>query len=182
MRNTSPPELQPTLTGETVSLTPLQPEHFEALFLAASDPLIWDQHPYRNRYQRDVFQDFFDAAIASHSALLVTDLATGAVIGTSRYYAWDPETSEIGIGFTFLARSHWGGPTNREMKRLMLAHIFQWAEKVWFHIGAENFRSRKAVEKLGAAYSHTAEFPASGPPHAFYQLAAGNRHPSHAVL
>lgn len=175
MKKPLPLDLQPILTGETLSLAPLKPEDFENLFHAASDPLIWDQHPHRNRYQPDVFKDFFATAIDSHGALLVTDRATGTVIGTSRYYGWNPEKTEIGIGYTFLARSHWGGPANREMKQLMLTHIFQWAEKVWFHIGTENLRSRRAVEKLGGILSHTAAFPAGGTPHAFYYLTADGR-------
>lgn len=178
MKDPTTIDLQPTLVGKTLSLTPLKPEDFESLYQAASDPLIWDQHPHRNRYQRDIFTDFFAVAIASGGALLVTDRASGAVVGTSRYYGWDPATSEIAIGYTFLARSHWGGPGNREMKELMLGHIFKRAEKVWFHIGTENFRSRKAVEKLGGIYSHTADFPEGGTPHAFYHLSAGSLKPS----
>lgn len=172
MKDASPPDLQPTLSGEFLTLAPLRPEHFDSLFLAASDPLIWDQHPQRNRYEPGVFKGFFDGAIASRGALIATSRVTGKVIGTSRYYGWDAETRGIGIGYTFLTRDQWGGPVNREMKNLMLRHIFQWADKVWFHVGTENFRSRKAVEKLGGTYSHTAPFPEGGTPHAFYQLTA----------
>ncbi|WP_193212835.1 GNAT family N-acetyltransferase [Luteolibacter marinus] len=168
----TPLDLQPTLAGKIVALRPLEKDDFEALYQAAADPLIWEQHPHRDRYQPEVFKEFFTAAIASRGALLVTDQASGSAIGTSRYYGWDPATREIGIGFTFLARSHWGGPANREMKTLMLNHIFQWAEAVWFHVGVENHRSRRAVEKLGAAYSHTAPFPEGAAPHAFYRLTA----------
>lgn len=168
-------DLQPTLTGEILALRPLREDDFDDLYLAAADPLIWEQHPHSNRYQREIFQSFFDAGMASCGALLVTERATGAVIGSSRYYGWDPDLREIGIGYTFLTRSHWGGPANREMKRLMLEHIFQWAEKAWFHIGTENRRSRKAVEKLGGIYSHSADFPTGGSPHAFYYIPASSK-------
>jgi N-acetyltransferase len=82
-------------------------------------------------------------------ALLVTDKASGEVIGTSRYYGWNPDQREVAIGYTFLVRSHWGGATNREMKQLMLSHAFRWAKVVWFHVGKNNWRSRRAMEKVG---------------------------------
>ncbi len=164
--------LQPTLVGEQITLRPLQPDDFAQLYHAASDPVIWEQHPHHDRYQREVFQIFFDAAVSSRGALLVMDRASGEVIGTSRYYDWNPSSREIAIGYTFLVRSRWGGSANCEMKQLMLDHIFKWAGKVWFHIGTDNLRSRKAVEKLGGIYSHTAEFPIAGTPHAFFSILA----------
>ncbi|MDB6079677.1 MAG: hypothetical protein JWO82_3424 [Akkermansiaceae bacterium] len=170
VKDVSTIELQPTLTGEHLSLRPLREDDFEALYTAASDPLIWEQHPQPTRWQREVFQTFFTLAMASGGAFTVVDPATGAILGSSRYYDWNPASREIAIGYTFLTRHYWGGPANREMKRLMLEHIFQWAEKVWFHIGTENRRSRKATEKLGGIYSHTADFPALGTPHAFYYI------------
>jgi len=56
-------DLQPTLKGELIDLRPLRPGDFEDLFSAANDPLIWEQHPESDRYQRDVFQKFFDGAL-----------------------------------------------------------------------------------------------------------------------
>ena len=41
----------------------------DALFHAASDPLIWELHPAKNRYMRVEFDRYFDAAIASEGAL-----------------------------------------------------------------------------------------------------------------
>ncbi len=146
--------LQPTLQGPTLDLRPLQAADFEALYQAAADPLVWEQHPNPLRYQRPVFEAFFEGALASQSALAVLDRQTGQCIGTSRYYDWQEASREIAIGFTFLARSHWGGSTNAELKKLMLDHAFQRATTVWFHIGPENWRSRKAVEKIGGRYSH----------------------------
>jgi RimJ/RimL family protein N-acetyltransferase len=78
------------------------------------------------------------------------------VIGTSRYYDLDEANREVAIGYTFLSRAFWGGAANREMKRLMLEHAFGWAEAVWFHVGPQNFRSRRAVEKLGARFDRSA--------------------------
>lgn len=149
-------ELQPVLTGPTLTLRPLLPKDFAALYAAASDPLIWEVHPEPTRWQREVFQHFFDSALESKGAFSVEETATGKIIGSSRYYDWEPDKHEIAIGFTFLARSHWGGITNKEMKQLMLNHIFQWADVVWFHIGSSNWRSRKAMEKIGGQLSHIA--------------------------
>ena len=143
-------DLQPTLTGETLLLRPLRVEDFDALYAVAADPAIWEQHPEPTRYQRLVFEGFFTAALASRGALFATDHASGEAIGSSRYYDWNPAEKSVAIGYTFLARSHWGGAANREMKRLMLDHAFRWADSVWFHVGRDNHRSRRAMEKLGA--------------------------------
>lgn len=118
-------DLQPVLHGPTLTLRPLQPDDFEALYAVASDPLLWEQHPEPTRWQRDVFRAVFDGGIASKGAFAVIERATSTMIGSSRYYDWNPEAREIAIGYTFLARSHWGGRTNGELKKLMLDHIFQ---------------------------------------------------------
>ncbi len=65
-------------------------------------------------------------------------------------------------GYTFLIARHWGGPTNSELKNLMLEHAFKAASTVWFHIGSGNLRSRRAVEKLGAQLSHELVIEAGG--------------------
>jgi len=71
------------------------------------------------------------------------------VIGSSRFHCYDLVRSEIEIGWTFLARSHWGGAYNAELKRLMLAHAFKFVDNVIFFIGATNIRSQRAMEKIG---------------------------------
>jgi RimJ/RimL family protein N-acetyltransferase len=143
-------ELQPTLMGALVHLRPLRDEDFPALFAVASDPLIWEQHPDSDRYQEPVFREFFREAMGSGGALLAIDARTGAVIGSSRYHGYRAEPSEVEIGWTFLARSHWGGRYNGEMKQLMLEHAFRFVKRVVFLIGPENIRSQRAVEKIGA--------------------------------
>lgn len=171
-------DFTPTIVGESISLRALTSEDFDVVYAAASDPLIWEQHPFSLRYQRDVFESgFFRGALASDGALVITDNASGKVIGSSRFYEWDPEKREVAIGFTFLARSHWGGDTNRELKRLMLDHAFRWAEVVWFHVGASNMRSRKAMEKIGGKFSHEEGKEIHGVVHvhAFYRVDAKSR-------
>ncbi len=144
-----PFDLQPTLKSEMLELRPLRAEDFEELYAVASDPLIWEQHPDSDRYKPDVFQKFFEEASQSGGALIAIDRKTDRIIGSSRFHGYDLERSEIEIGWTFLARSHWGGTYNGEMKRLMLSHAFEFVDNVIFSIGSNNLRSQRAVEKIG---------------------------------
>jgi len=143
-------DLQPSLRGRLIELRPLRPQDFEALFQAANDPLIWEQHPEPDRYRREVFQRFFDGAIQSKGALAVIDRKTGRIIGSSRYHEYNPEKREIEIGWTFLEREFWGGAYNRELKSLMLDHVLQFVDRVLFRVGENNLRSQKALQKIGA--------------------------------
>jgi RimJ/RimL family protein N-acetyltransferase len=142
-------DLQPVLEGDRLRLRPLRADDWEALFAVASDPLIWEQHPQPTRYQEPVFREFFREAMESGGAFIVIDKEKGSVIGSSRYLGYDKERSEIEIGFTFLARKYWGGSYNREMKDLMLRHAFKFVRHVIFMVGQQNFRSQKAMEKIG---------------------------------
>ena len=148
-------KIRSDLVGGTITLRLLRADDFEALHAAASDPLIWAQHPDPDRHRREIFKErFFDDALASGTAYVIVENATGRIIGSSRYYDWQPESREVAIGYTFLIRSHWGGGTNRELKRLMLDEAARWARVAWFHIAKSNTRSRRAIEKIGARFSH----------------------------
>ena len=142
-------DFQPALKGELLELRPLRAEDFHDLYAVASDPLIWEQHPVRDRYKEEVFRGFFREALESGAALIAIDSKDGQVIGSSRFHGYDEEKSEIEIGWTFLARSHWGGVYNIEMKRLMLQHAFKFVKSVIFLIGPQNVRSQRAIEKIG---------------------------------
>src|SRR5580704_8009295 len=144
-----PFDLQPILKGKLLELRPLRLEDFDELYAVARDPLIWEQHPNSDRYKEDVFREFFRVAMESGGALIAVDMKDGRVIGSSRFYGYNAEKSEIEIGWTFLARSHWGGKYNGEMKRLMLEHAFQFVDRVIFLIGATNIRSQRAIERIG---------------------------------
>ena len=143
-------ELQPQLQGELIKLRPLLREDFSALYKVASDPLLWEQHPHKERYQRDVFEDFFESAIKSSGALIVSKIDNDQVIGSSRFYNFNTSIRQIAVGGTFLSRACWGHAYNKEMKRLMLAHAFKFVDSVIFHIGNSNIRSQRAIEKIGA--------------------------------
>jgi RimJ/RimL family protein N-acetyltransferase len=144
-----PFDLQPVLTGELVALRPLRADDFQALYVVASDPLIWEQHPASDRYTQPAFTRFFEDSLASGGALVAIDRADGRVIGSSRFHGYSEAESEIEIGWTFLARSRWGGRYNGEIKALMLAHAFKYVASVVFLVGPQNVRSQRAVEKIG---------------------------------
>lgn len=165
--------LQPEiLQNETIKLIPLQEDHFETLYQIASDPLVWEQHPIKDRYKKDIFKPFFDGAISSKSAFLILEKNTNEVIGTTRFYDYNPEKSNVGIGFTFIGRKFWGGPYNAATKKLLIDYAFQKVNSIIFHIGSENFRSQKAVLKLGAVKINEMIFPHNGVdlPHFEYEL------------
>ncbi len=141
--------LQPTLSGQLVKLRPLAEEDYQSLYTVAADPLIWAQHPAKNRHEEQVFQTFFAESLASGGALSILDAADERIIGSSRYWGYDAQNSEIEIGWTFLSRACWGGVYNREIKHLMLQHAFRFVTNVIFLVGYDNIRSQRAVEKIG---------------------------------
>jgi RimJ/RimL family protein N-acetyltransferase len=135
---------------ELVELRPLRRDDYETLYAVAADPLIWEQHPASNRHEKEVFRAFFREALSNGGSLVVIDVDTQAMIGSSRFHGYSEDRNEVEIGWTFLARRSWGGKYNREVKSLMLAHAFQFVRRVIFLIGPYNMRSQRAVEKIGA--------------------------------
>lgn len=140
------------LTGDLVVLRPMHEDDFAVLYAVASDPLIWEQHPEPDRCTEPVFRTFFQGGMESGGAFVALDRRDGRVIGSSRFAGYDETNSEVEIGWTFLARSHWGGSYNAEMKRLMLTHAFRFVRRVVFRVGPNNRRSQRALEKVGASY------------------------------
>ena len=138
------------LANDIVRLAPLDESDFERIFEVAADPLIWEQHPTKNRYEKEVFQLYFDGALASKTAFLIINSRSGKIIGCTRYYDAKPGNSSIAIGYTFLSRACWGGLHNRACKKLLLDYAFQFVDKVYFHVGATNLRSQLATRKIGA--------------------------------
>lgn len=174
--NLPPFDIQPHLEGEKVTLRPLAATDLEALYEVASDPDIWAMHPYRDRYKRPVFEVFFAEAMASKGALVTFDRATGAMIGGSRFANYDPQASEIEIGWTFFACSHWRGGYNRDTKSLMLRHIFPHVKTVVFQVGANNMRSRTAVERIGGRLvrEYVREYQGQTQDYVMYHLTAAD--------
>lgn len=142
--------LQPILKNEKVLLRPLVQDDFEDLYKVASDPLIWEQHQCKDRHISSVFLKLFEESIASKGALLLIDLKTDAIIGSSRYKIIDEASGVIEIGWSFLNRDYWGGQFNKSFKKLMVNHALKFYKRVVFHVNSKNYRSQKAMEKLGA--------------------------------
>lgn len=149
---------QPTLEGPTLRLRPLRPDDWDELFAVASDPQVWALHPAHDRWQEPVFRAFFADALEQGGALAVIDKSTGRIVGSSRFQGHDPaDGGSVEIGWTVLARSHWGGAANREMKQLMLEHALANVERIDFRVGESNLRSRRAMEKIGGRLSERDE-------------------------
>lgn len=143
-------DIQPILENERVILAPLQEEDFEALYAAAADPDIWEQHPNKERWQKDVFKTFFEGAMQSRGAFRIVDKTTESIIGSTRFYDYNKRDGSILIGYTFYGKAYWGKGLNRAVKALMLDYIFQSVSTVRFHIGAGNIRSQVAISRIGA--------------------------------
>lgn len=158
------PNWQPTLVGTLVRLRPVREPDRGPLHAAAADPLVWEQHSERNRHERPAFDRFFDGLLSCGGGLVAEDPASGRIIGSSRYYDWDPQARSVVIGYTFLERARWGTGTNREMKRLMLDHAFRWARTAWFHASPGNLRSQRALEAIGAFRDREELVPVGGVP------------------
>ncbi len=149
--------LQPTLQSDILILRPLKEDDFENLYTIASDPLIWEQHPAKDRYQRNVFEPFFKEAMDSKGAFAVIDKKTGEIIGSTRFHPVKESGNAIEIGWTFLARNYWGGQYNISMKTLLMNHAFGFVDHVIFCVNEHNTRSQKAVKKIGGVRIHQIE-------------------------
>jgi len=158
------PNWQPRIDGVLVSVRPLVSEDRPAMLAAASDPAIWEQHSDRDRHRDPAFGRFFDGAISSGGALAVCDPASGRIIGCTRFYDWDASSRSVVLGYTFLERAAWGTGANAELKRMLLAHAFRWADVAWFHVSPGNRRSQRALEKIGARRDREEQVIVAGVP------------------
>lgn len=154
----------PELENEIVKLVPLKEDDFEKIYAVSSDPAVWANHPNKNRCEREVFKNFFRGAIDSGGAYLIIDKKTDRVIGSTRFYNYDEKENSVQIGYTFYAVDYWGKGYNHAVKTMMLDYIFQFVDKVIFHVGAENYRSQGAMKKLGATKIDEIEIAYFGEP------------------
>lgn len=139
------------LETNAFSLEQTTSSDFNLLFGVASNPVVWEQHPEKDRWKHAVFSAFFEAALGNDlGCFTIRDKAEGAVIGSTRFYSHDVSGETVRLGYTFLCPRYWGSGANEKIKEVLLEHAFTMVRRVYFDIGKENFRSRKAVEKLGA--------------------------------
>ncbi|MCJ0741864.1 GNAT family N-acetyltransferase [Pedobacter montanisoli] len=142
--------IQPTLETEHIILSPLATDDFDALYNVAADPKIWEQHPNKDRWKKEVFANFFKGALQSGGAFKIIDKSSNEFIGSTRFYDYNPADNSLLIGYTFYTTKYWGKGINHQVKRLMLNYIFNHVDVVYFHVGAQNIRSQIAMERLGA--------------------------------
>ena len=144
------------LRGKRVLLEPLGAEHISGLAAAIADGELWSipvtlvPHP-------NELAEFVEQAETRRSAQLempfaTLDLASGAIVGSTRFMKIDREHRHVEIGFTFIAQSRQRSYVNTEAKYLMLRHAFeQWAcNRVEFLTDSLNTRSRTAIQRIGA--------------------------------
>lgn len=170
--------LQPNLENDNYKLIALQENDFERLFAVASDPKIWEQHPNKDRYQREVFKTFFQGALESKGVFLIVDKSTNEVLGSTRFYDFDELDNSIFIGYTFYGTKFWGKGINSQIKKLMLDYAFQYVEKVNLHVGENNIRSQIAVERIGGKKIRSEKVAYFGEPEKtnfVYEIVKNNR-------
>lgn len=128
-----------------------QNSDFEKLYLVAKDPKIWEQHPENDRWKKSKFSLFFKNGLSNEFGLLIVfDKRDNNFIGSTRFYGYDINNSAIRVGFTFISKEYWGTTVNFHIKKMMLDYAFNFVHNIFFDIGVNNIRSRKAVEKIGA--------------------------------
>jgi N-acetyltransferase len=144
------------LKGHFVTLRQLQPQHINALEIAASDPIIWQNLPIEGWLKDDFWTWAYDSLDAqmrgSAHVFVIFDNKTGAIVGTSRFQDMDTKYRKTDIGWTWFVPSVWGRGFNFEAKHLMLNHAFEtWkVHRVGFKVDELNMKSQKALEKIGA--------------------------------
>ncbi len=144
------------LTGELVTLAPLQPADHDALVAAASDGELWTLS-YTSVPRPERMADMIEDYVAQQAAgamlpFTVRRRATDTVIGVTTYCNIDGENRRLEIGGTWNAASAQRTGTNTESKLLLLGHAFDRLDciAVEFRTHWLNQQSRRAIERLGA--------------------------------
>ena len=140
-----------SLSHEDVHLHVMIQNDFDRLFDVAKDPKIWEQHNDRQRCTLDGFRKYFNDAVGNTENCFLI-FYKGELVGSTRYYQYSLSQSSLKIGYTFYAIKCWGTGLNRQVKNLMLDYAFKFVDNVFFDVWYKNFRSQKAVERLGAKF------------------------------
>ncbi len=146
------------LTGQRVRLVPLVWAHLPELCDVALDPELW-RYTVRSVETREELVDYLTQAIKDGEAgtaipYAITLIETGEIVGTTRFNHIEPQHNRLEIGFTLIGLKWHGSGINREIKHLMLDHAFNTmgCQRVEFRASADNLRSRRALEKIGAKF------------------------------
>ena len=146
-----------TLSGTHVRLEPLAPSHLDGIMRAGEDDAIWRWLPWRPRSRED-YERWLDAAWAAESGeqlpWATINLATGDVVGSTRFLAYSAHNRRVEIGGTWLAPTVQRSPINTEAKLLQLTHCFETLGlvRVELKTDARNEPSRAAIARIGGRY------------------------------
>jgi N-acetyltransferase len=149
--------LRPTILEQGgIRLEPLTENHHEALAAAVADGRLWELFfvavpPPEG--MRDYVADALKGQREGHMLpWIVRDLASGAIIGSTRYHDIVPGIDRVEIGHTWYAKSHQQTHVNTTCKLLLLGHAFDalGCKVVGLRTDTFNFRSQRAIEALGA--------------------------------
>jgi len=145
-----------TLEGRGVRLEPLSQAHHSGLCEVGLDPELWRLIPYRVA-TREEMAGYINAALQAQVAgtavpFATIELASGQVVGSTRYMNIDVPSRRVEIGSTWIARPWQRSFVNTEGKFLMLRHAFEilGCNRVEFKTDALNERSRNAILRIGA--------------------------------
>jgi RimJ/RimL family protein N-acetyltransferase len=149
-------DIQPTLTGPTIELRPLQLSHQEALVDAASDGELWTMKVTVVPGPETAGQ-YIATALAGQQAgtvmpFVIVKRETGQVVGSTRFWKIDRVNRKLEIGHSWLSASVQRSGVNTEAKYLLLTHAFEAmnAVRVQFTTDELNEKSRAAILRIGA--------------------------------
>ena len=149
--------LRPTiLEGRGIRLEPLTEDHQEALAAAAGDGRLWELWfiavPPPDGMRAYVAEALKGQRDGHMLPWAVRDLASGTIIGSTRYHDIVPSIDRVEIGHTWYAQSRHRTHVNTTCKLLLLGHAFDTlgCKVVGLRTDTFNFRSQRAIEGLGA--------------------------------
>lgn len=146
------------LQGTNINLVPLEEKHLEELYTAAADKELWALIP-TDCSERDTFYKTYEFAISERTAgnqypFVIIHKDTNKIIGSTRLFEIYPADKKLEIGWTWITKDHWGTTINLECKLLLLTYCFETLKtnRVQLKTKDTNFRSRKAIEKIGGIF------------------------------
>jgi RimJ/RimL family protein N-acetyltransferase len=146
------------LSGDFVDLIPLEIKHFSALELISKDKRIWEFYS-RDGSEPDNFLSIFTDALIERDKgnqfpFVIIRRQEQKIIGSTRFMDIQPKHKKLEIGWTWLQPECWATPVNLECKLLLLTFCFEqlMTVRVQLKTDENNWRSRKAIEKIGAHF------------------------------
>ncbi len=146
------------LHGERARLEPLSHQHAAGLLEAATASEIWRYMPV-SLDSPEAVSRWIDDALAGHTTgteavFAIVEQSSDRVIGSTRYLDIRPVHRGLEIGWTWLAKDQWRNGINTECKFLLLQHAFETLDAIRVQLKTHrlNFRSRRAIERIGAQY------------------------------